>query len=98
LAKRIIVDIDREIIEHELNSPFVYLRFLVQALSTPGKGEGGSEHVPLGASVSHEPPTDIVERFLSMLRFDSRGKVSALGQYADPKAIEMGIQRFESPC
>ena len=44
-----IVDPHGEIIEHELNSPFVYLRFLVQGLSTLGNGEGSSEHVPLGA-------------------------------------------------
>jgi hypothetical protein len=29
LAKQIIVGIDGEIAEHELNSPFVYLRYLV---------------------------------------------------------------------
>ena len=51
----------------------------------------------LGASISQKPPTDNVERFLSMLRFDSRGKVNALGLYADPKAIETGTERFESP-
>jgi hypothetical protein len=80
LAKRIIVDVTGEIIDYELNSTFVYLRSLLQDLSsTPGDGEGGSEHVPLGASVSQKPPTDSVERFLSMLSFDSREKVNALG-------------------
>jgi hypothetical protein len=83
LAKRIIVGADGEIVDYELNSPFVYLRSLVQNLSTPGNGEGGSEHVPLGASISQEPPTDNVERFLSMLRFDSREKPYALGPYAN---------------
>jgi len=47
-AKRLIVDID-EIVEHELNSPFAYLRSFVQNLSTFGSGDGGSEHVRLGA-------------------------------------------------
>jgi hypothetical protein len=32
-----------------------------------------------------EPPTDDVERFLSMLRFDSREKVDVLGVDALPK-------------
>jgi hypothetical protein len=35
LAKQIIVDPHGKIVEHELNSPFVYLRSLVQNLSTP---------------------------------------------------------------
>jgi hypothetical protein len=76
-----------------LNSPFVHLRWVVvvQDLSTSGNGKGGSEHVPLGASVSQRPPTLDVERFLSMLRFDSRGKVNALGGYADPEASKTGI-------
>jgi hypothetical protein len=68
-----------EIITHELNSPFVCLHCFGPELSTPGNGKGGSEHVPLGASVSQRPPTQVVERFLFLLRFDSRGKVNALG-------------------
>jgi hypothetical protein len=55
---------------------------------TPESREGGSEHVPLGASVCQRPPTENVERFLSMLRFDSREKVNALGRYADPETIK----------
>ena len=39
--------------------------------------------IPVGAQVSDKPPTDDVERFLSLVRFDSRGKVNALGCYAD---------------
>jgi hypothetical protein len=37
----------------------------------------------LGASVFQKPPTDDVEWFLSMLRFDSREKVEALGRKPD---------------
>jgi len=48
LAQRIIVDMDDESFEHELDSPFAYLRSLVQNLSTPGNGKGSSEHVRLG--------------------------------------------------
>jgi len=33
-----------------------------------------------------------------MLGFDFRAKVNGVGRYADPKAIEMGIERFESLC
>ena len=55
----------------------------MQGFSTPGNGKGSSEHVPLGASISQKPPTENVERFLSMLRFDSREKVNALGRYAN---------------
>jgi hypothetical protein len=35
LAKRIMVDIDGEILEHQLNSPFVYLRTLSQGYPLP---------------------------------------------------------------
>lgn len=60
-------------------------------LFSPDSREGGSEHVPLGASVYQRPPTDHVERFLSMLRFDSRGKVNALGRTVDPEASKTTI-------
>ncbi len=50
LVKQIIVDSTGEIIDYQLNSPFVYLRSLVENLSTPcKKGEGGSEHIREGA-------------------------------------------------
>ena len=74
----------------------IELAFCVSLLSRarficPGSGDGSSEHVPLGASVSQRPPTDNSERFLSMLRFDSRGKVNALGGYVNPEATKTGI-------
>jgi len=31
-----------------------------------------------GAQISKKPPTEDVERFFSMLRFDSRGKLKVL--------------------
>lgn len=50
LAKRIIVDADGEIIEHELNSPFVYLQNLVKSLFSSSDGEEcGSEQIHVGA-------------------------------------------------
>jgi hypothetical protein len=39
LAKQIIVDPHGKIVEHKLNSPFVYLRSLAQNLSTPEAGK-----------------------------------------------------------
>ena len=42
------VDIEDEIVEPELNLPFVYLRSLMKNISTPGSGNGSSEHVRLG--------------------------------------------------
>jgi len=50
LVKRIIVNSDGEIIAHELNSPFIYLRTLVDAFFPPRNGEGcGSEQILFGA-------------------------------------------------
>jgi hypothetical protein len=54
--------------------------------------EDGSEQISEGASVFQKPPTNNVERFLSILRFDSKGKVNALERYADPVARKTGIQ------
>src|ERR687892_761053 len=48
LTKRIIVEPHGEIIDYQLNSPVFYLRSPIRNVSTPGKGEGSSEHVPLG--------------------------------------------------
>jgi hypothetical protein len=52
----------------------VRLRHFVQDLSTSRNGEGGSEQIREGAQIFRKPLTDDVERFLSMLRFDSREK------------------------
>ncbi len=35
--------------------------------------------IPLGPLAKHEPLTIPVERFVSMLRFDSKGKLDELG-------------------
>ena len=96
LAQRIIVGTDGEIRDHGLNSTFVCFRCFVQGLFTSGNGEGGSEQISVGASISQKPPTDNVERFLSMLKFDSREKMNALGRYVDPEASKTDISRFES--
>lgn len=44
--------------------------------------------IPVGASISRKPPADDVERFLSMLRPDSKEKVNALGLDTDLKTTE----------
>jgi hypothetical protein len=45
----------------------------------------------LGAQNSKEPPTQDVERFLFMSRFESREKVNALGRYAGPETDKTGM-------
>ncbi len=44
-----------------------------------------------GAQISEKPPTHDVERFLSMLRFDSKDKVNALGCYVELEASKSDI-------
>jgi hypothetical protein len=58
---------------------------------SPDFREGGSEQIRLGAQISGKPPTDNVERFLYMLRFDLREKVETLGLYVDPDASKTGL-------
>jgi hypothetical protein len=45
---------------------------------SPDFWEGGSEQISEGAQISQKPPTNNVERFLSILRLDSREKVNIL--------------------
>ncbi len=52
LVKRIIVGADGEIVDYELNSPFTYLKSLIEELFAPGNGEGGSGHTREGAHQS----------------------------------------------
>jgi hypothetical protein len=53
----------------------------------PAFREGcGSEQIPEGASICQKPPIDNVERFLSMLRFDS-GENARFSHSVEP---EMG--------
>ena len=65
------VDTEGEMVEYELNSPFVYLRSVVDDLFTFRNGEGGSEQIHEGASISQKPPVDNVKRFLFILGFDA---------------------------
>lgn len=43
-----------------------------------GNSEAGSEQVRVGALVQKDRSTDDVERFLSLLRFDSRAKAEEM--------------------
>jgi hypothetical protein len=45
VAKQVVVGTDGEIIDHELNSPFAYLRDLADGIRPMRKGKGGSEPV-----------------------------------------------------
>jgi hypothetical protein len=49
IARRIMIDSEGEIIDHELHSPFAYLRSLVDGFSTEDPPECGSEQ-PLGGA------------------------------------------------
>jgi len=70
-VKRIIINSQGEIIGHELLSPFEYLSALINHSNGENEEESGSEQVRDGSQVK---PLDDIERFLSMLRFDSREK------------------------
>ena len=61
-VKKLIVNTKGEIIDHELNSPFVYLGSLAGELVTPDVEDGGRA----------------TEKLLSELRFEGRGKLEEL--------------------
>ena len=47
--------------------------------NSPNFREGcSSDQIHVGASDSKRPPTDDVERFLSMLRFENKGKLGEI--------------------
>lgn len=54
LVKRMIINREGEIFDHELNSPFEYLSALAGSLNGKSKEGGGSELVRLGSPVSNE--------------------------------------------
>jgi hypothetical protein len=63
---------------------------------SPDFREGGSEQIREGASNFQKPPTDNVERFLSVLRFDSKGKSEYFGHFTGPEVNKIEMERFES--
>jgi hypothetical protein len=78
IVKRIIINREGEIISHELHSPFSYLTTLVDAFTRQNEEGFRSEHVALGVQ---EPPRIDPERFLSMIRFDTREKLKELPDF-----------------
>jgi len=78
LVKRIIVNSQGEIFNHELHSPFAYLRSLVDDFQNLVLC--GSDHVRSGSSTpTHpEPHTIAVEQFFEILRFENRSKLAEL--------------------
>jgi len=81
VAKKIIIDTQGEIVEHELHSPFLYLSTLAARISGKSEEGYGSEHVPFGSQDIQKPPTDDVERFLAMIQFNSKGKLETLPDF-----------------
>jgi hypothetical protein len=77
LAKQIIVDSQGKIVEHELNSPFVYLHALVQNVSASRNGKGESKQPNQGAYKMDKTGqnSENVEEFVAGLRFEQRGKL-----------------------
>jgi hypothetical protein len=49
LAKKIIVNLQGEIVDQELNSPFAYLHTLADEIQSPNSNARGSDQIPLGA-------------------------------------------------
>jgi hypothetical protein len=51
LVKRIIINQNGQVIDYELNSPFIYLRSLVDRLSDPSIEPHGSEQFRFGVLI-----------------------------------------------
>ena len=72
IAKRIIVNPDGEIIDHKLNSPFMYIWSIAEVFRDQDSSRRGSEQVPVGAQVIKDRSTDEVERLLFVWRSEER--------------------------
>jgi hypothetical protein len=79
LVKQFIVDQHGKIIDCELHAPFAFLRYLVEELYTLGSESHSSSQLRLGAQIFKDRSTVDVERFLSLIRFENRGKTEELG-------------------
>lgn len=110
LTKKIVVNTEGEIIDYNLNSPFAYLRNIVdQGLDRKYYGSG-SEQLPPGAcrklfvclqqngKTTHSAlfiklvrtdPNIPLDQFLSMMRFDQRGKMEELVTERNTTQIEL---------
>jgi hypothetical protein len=76
---RIIVDRQGRIIDCQLNAPFAYLQRVVEDLSNLDSESRCSTRVLVGALSYKNRSTDDVGRFLSSIRFESKGKLAEFG-------------------
>jgi len=91
IAKRIIVNPDGEIIDHKLNSPFMYLWSIAEVFRDLDSSRRGSEQVHVGAQVLENRSTDKVEWFFSLIRFENSNNWLNLGWIFDSYCI-MGYE------
>ena len=71
----------------ELEIEIIFLTSNVEVTNFPHKT--GSEQVHMGAHAQEDRSTDEVGRFLSSIRFKSRGNLAELGNEIDPNAIKL---------
>jgi hypothetical protein len=81
VAKKVIIDPEGEILEHELHSPFLYLSTLAARISGKSEERYGSEHVLFRPPYDQKLQINNLEQFLSMIQFNSRGKLENLPNY-----------------
>jgi hypothetical protein len=63
MAKKVIIDSEGEIVDHELHSPFLYLSTLADSISDKSEEGYGSEHVRFGPSFTGEPMVNAAPGF-----------------------------------
>ena len=68
-----------EIVDYELNSPFTYIRQVIDKNHSAFDLPVSSTWVRLVAQVLENRSTDDVERFLSLIPFENREKMEGLG-------------------
>jgi hypothetical protein len=91
LVKRIIINPDGQIIDHEHHLPFTYLRSIAQGLEDPSNSHCDSEQVRLGALKKlsaircqlsglnkASDPHYASEQFIDLVRFEQRSKLDEL--------------------
>jgi hypothetical protein len=76
LAKKIVINGEGKIVDHRLNSPFVYLRSLADSLKIYNN-ELGYDNTSPGIGVAPNSSTE-VNGFLTRLRFERRSKLEEI--------------------
>jgi hypothetical protein len=89
IIKQIIVNGEGKIIDYELNTPFAYLQDLVDLQLKLTKCSRGSDQIRVGAHTHKNRSSDEVERFVSLIRFQTRGKFTE-------SRIRYNDERFQS--